>query len=113
MNIFKVIFTEPVHVIIHFCRSDNKPFGITNQLDWESNEQVITAYNSENDEEWYIDEDTITFIEDKFKFKVYNMAYYSVEEEWEGQLFIASNLITEYKANLIMLGISIANLSTH
>lgn len=112
MNIFRVLFTEPVHAIAHFCRSDNKPFGITDQLDWESDEQVITAYNCENGEEWYIEEDTITFIEDKFKFKVYNMADYFVEEEWEGQLFIASNLITEYKANLIMLGVPITNLPT-
>lgn len=112
MNIFKVLFTQPVHAIAHFCRSDNKPFGITDQLDWETDEQVLTAYNLETDEEWYIEEDTIIFIEDVVKFKVYNMADYSLEETWEGRLYIASNLITEYKANLLMLGVPIANLTT-
>lgn len=112
MNIFRVLFTEPVHAIAHFCRSDNKPFGITDQLDWESDEQVITAYNCENGEEWYIVEDSTQFSNNKLKFRVYNMADYSIEETWEGELFINSILIDEYKSNLIMLGISIANLST-
>lgn len=112
MNIFNIIFNQPNHGLIHFSRDDNKPFGITDQLDWETEEIALTAYNSETDDEWYIVEDSTQFSNNKLKFRVYNMADYSIEETWEGELFINSILIDEYKANLIMLGVPITNLPT-